>query len=46
MLTVTMTVYKPSLWYPLGYGDPTLYKLSTVLFNINGEVTLPKKKFP
>ena len=38
MLSVTMTVYEPSLWWPLGYGSPTLYSLVTSLQNSNGEV--------
>jgi beta-galactosidase/beta-glucuronidase len=42
VLSVTMTIYKPSLWYPRGYGSPTLYKLLSVLLNSNGEV----KKIP
>lgn len=29
--SVTLNVKNPSLWWPHGYGDPTLYKLSATL---------------
>lgn len=38
MNTVALTVEKPQLWYPAGYGEQPLYRLEIVLSSKDGEV--------
>ena len=36
--TVSFTLKEPKLWYPIGFGEPTLYDLSFLLSAEDGEV--------